>query len=251
MAQVLTMAALTSMAVCFAVVSVEKSTAITSFADNRLDISVSVNPSKPRYTIGEVVKFDINVENRGTSDVKIRSIDVRSGYIQLFLAKNNLNFEKYSSSVLVGGGQKRIILEPGRSLHSKGDIFWNYKKGRILNDYAFDEPGVYRLKAVMILPDENGLRVESPPVDIVMEAATGSDLEVWNRIKNNADFAYFIQQGELRGANKSSSDELLSSLRLLSSEYPESLLAKQITDSLSRYDQMLTRKAEFLRKIQK
>ena len=264
--KILTMAALIPMAVCLAALSVERSTAVPSLAVDRLKILVGIRPSKLRYTIGEVVKFDIEVENRGNSDVKIRSIDVRSGFLQLFLAKNNQNFRKYSHSAWNGGGQKRISLEPGRSLQSKGDIYWNFKpktshlnklaaeeieKGRILSDYAFDEPGVYQIKAVMILPEYDGLRIESPPIDIVIDEATGSDLEVWNRIRNNGDFAYFIQQGEMRGSNQSSSDDLVSVLRSISSSFPESLLGKQITDSLSRYEKMLERKAIFLRSIQK
>jgi hypothetical protein len=262
----ITMVALIPMTMCLAAMFAERSMAVPALTVEPLNISVGVRPSKLRYTLGEVVEFDIEVENRGNSAVKIRSIDVRSGFLQLFLAKNNQNFRKYSHSAWIGGGQKRISLEPGQSLQSKGDIYWNSKprtthlnklaaerieRERILSDYAFDEPGVYQIKAVMILPEYNGLRIESTPIDIFIDYATGSDLEVWNRIRNNGDFAYFIQQGEIPGSSQSRSNDFVTSLRSISSEFPESLLGKQIAESLSRYEKMLEKKAIFLRGIQK
>lgn len=226
-------------------------------------LQVKLKTSKEAYVQGEIVPLSIEVANTSSSDVFLKGADAESGYVKIYVADNNSKFSQYRHSDWGRGKTKGLTIKAGQTIDSHATLLWNFKpkvshlnenaariasEGLILTDYAFDKPGTYFIKAVLIIPGETQTRVESQPIQIVIEAPTGEDLKVWDRIKDNGEIAYFIQEGAARSAKPEEKEPIVKQVEQLVADHPNSFLTSQIKQSLDKFRASEARRKEWLEK---
>lgn len=210
-------------------------------------LRVKVSPSKSDYIQGEVVTFDIEIANNGKSDVFLRGWDVRSGFVRIFVSREDQNFREYTHPAWIRGRKGGKYLKPGENAKSQGAIHWNFSPNRrfvspgsfekeyIMTDLAFPEPGIYLIKAVLIIPGETQTKIESVPVQIVINEPVGEDVRVWKKIEENSELAYFIQDGSPRSPKEEEREKLVKEVEQIVASNPNSFLASQMRVSLEKY----------------
>ena len=239
-----------------------------TFGSANLDeqnLGVRISPLKNSYVQGEVVALDVEISNNGQSDVFLKGSNVESGFVKIFIAGEDQKFKQYSHSAWIRD-RRGDFIKPGQTIKSQATLLWNFKpqvshlnedaarnasEGLILTDYAFNKPGTYVVKAVLIIPGETQIRIESEPVQIVIEAPTGEDLKVWNLIKDNGEIAYFIQEGAVRSPKPEEQEKVQKEIEQLTSSYPNGLLASQIRQSLDKFRVSDAKRKEFMEKRKK
>lgn len=219
------------------------------------ELNVKVSPSKQGYVQGEVVVLDIEVTNSGSSDVYFRGAHT----IQVFIASGDQKFKEYTPGG-VSLKTKGFYIKPGQTIKSQATLLWNrkprpqelgaaYAEDLIKTDYAFPEPGVYFIKAGLIISFEPKIRTESKPIQIVINEPIGNDLEVWKLIKNNPEIGYFLQYSEFKVRKDDEKEKLLEEIKQIAQNYPSSALTDQVEQSLERFRETEKKRKEFLQKL--
>ena len=108
-----------------------------------------------------------------------------------------------------------------------------------------------------LLKQENGKVVkselESDPITLLIQEPVGEDLEVWNRIKNSGEIAYFIQEGDIAipGYKKEEREKLRLEIEQIINDYPDSFYAESLRQSMAKFQANEAKRQESLQKIQK
>ena len=220
-------------------------------SDSSTGIRVRLKPEKRVYTLGEVVSFNVELRNQSLTDVMVSGVNAQSGYLKIWIAGSSGEFKEYVNSTWGNKKNPPKKLSAGKAVISQATVFANSKpetshlsefwakqtsEGRTNTGYAFPDAGVYRVKAVLVIPGETMAKVESDSVEITIEAPTDEELEVWNKIKNRGDIAYFIQEGEFVGSNDQATIKFLREVEGIVESYPNSFVAGQLRQSLDKYN---------------
>lgn len=232
-----------------------------SFQTNN-GLQIEISSLKNTYLLGETVFLDFEVKNNSSTDIRVKGVDLDSNYVSIYIAFEGKTFKKYTHSRVKEG--KWWMLKAGQIVTSRSGILWNFSPTKtsaslnelnethILTDYAFPEPGVYLIKAVLGIPNnENSIKIESKPIQILINEPIGDELKVWNQIKNRDDFAYFIQEGEFKTSKLEEEVKLLGEIEKITAEYPNSILASQMKKSLEKFRESEEKLKENLQKKQK
>jgi hypothetical protein len=216
-----------------------------SFLKSENGLQIAVAPSKNSYLLGETVFLDFEVRNNSSTDIQVRGLDLDSNYVKVFIASPGEEYKQYTHSRIKEG--RWWIFKAGQVVKSRAGILWNFspketstnwkemEKTHILNNYAFSKPGVYSIKAVLGVPNnENPIEVESKPIQIIINEPVGEDLEIWNKIKDRADIAYFIQEGEFKASKPVERAKLQGEVEQIINKYPTSLISNQMRKSLNK-----------------
>lgn len=227
----------------------------SSFTFKEGQLELIVKSERTSYMLGELTQFEFKLKNMSNQDLVIlnglRNLD---GYLSVWISKDGKVFEKYDHTKWGTVDSLRVTtLKPNQSAINKAVVFWNSKpkisssiasdiaerasSGRILTDYAFPESGTYYIKAsysIHLSGQTEGLRIESSPVKIRVTEPTGKDLEVWKRIKDSGDIAYFIQEGDIPiSSYKTEQRSLLRrEIEEIIEQYPGLLITNQMEKSL-------------------
>lgn len=227
---------------------------------SEIDLNVKVHSSKQDYIQGEVINLNFEVTNNSASDIPLKGADTDSGYLRIYIASDNQKFKMYSNSDWGRGKTKGMVIKAGQSIKSQTNILWNFspanrfsnlegfKESNIMTDYAFPKTGVYLIKAVLGIPGEIPIEIESEPIQIVVNEPVGDDLKVWNQIKDNGDIAYFLQQGATPTYQDEKAEKLLKEVEQIAEKYPNSNLAGQIKQKLEKFRIDEERRKETLEK---
>lgn len=227
----------------------------SSFASSKGELKLILRPEKPSFILGEVVKFNFELKNNGKKDLVIlNSPSPMGGYLSVWVSKDGKTFEKYDHTRwgIKDSGQI-TTLRPNESVLNDAMLFWNNKpkfsnsiapdvleraaEGKIKTDFVFPVAGTYYIKAgysVHLSNETEALRIESSPVKIYISEPTGKDLEVWNKIKDNGDIAYFIQEGEMPISSYKTEqrNRLRREIEQIIEHYPDSLIVTQMEKSM-------------------
>lgn len=183
-------------------------------------LKLAVNSSKTAYKLGEVVSLSFELKNESKEDISIKDIfGVGTGYLSVYISQDSgKTFQKYEHGWgLADIANALTVLKPDESVKSSATILQHYKpnglagesrevintvsKTTIMTDYAFPKEGTYYIKAkylASVKGKKNAIQTESEPIQITIEEPTAEDLEVWNKIKDNGDIAYFLQEGDFK-----------------------------------------------------
>lgn len=214
--------------------------------------SLQITTSKAEYMLGEPVRLDWKFTVQPGLDGKIdfESTAFAGGAFKVFIARDREEFLQYKFSGWVSdhkvfAGEKRFA--------SAETIFFNQKpetghlsdygrreaeKGMILTDYAFPEPGTYRIKAVWsfnhltnkeIIPE----RVESNEISFRIVKPEGDDLKVWEVLKADPRIGYFMTAGSAPYRVPSIQDSLLVEIDKVVADYPNSYLSGMLREKVS------------------
>ena len=229
-------------------------------------LKITVSSEKDSFLLGETVFLNFEVKNESSKDIRVKGLDLDSRYIGVFISADNKTFKQYKNSRVkdtMGG-----FLKAGDTFRSRSGILWNFdqtkisapstwddlRKTYIVTDYAFPTAGEYFIKAVLTVPRiENSLKIESETIQIKIEEPTGENLEVWNKIKDNGDFAYFIQECEPRLPEYRSEEraKFLKDVEQVLIDYPNSFYAESLRESLAESNAAEFRSQEIKRKKQR
>lgn len=228
-------------------------------------MTLNISPLKTSYVLGEVVSLDIKVTNIGDSDVFLRGWTAQSGLIKFLVSREDQEFKQYDHSAWIRDHKSKAI-KPGETRESKATLLWNFSPARrfvnpaafdyyIMSDLAFPEPGVYFIKAVLVIsasvPGQNRAEVESTPVQIVINEPVGEDKKVWNQIKENTELAYFIQQGEPRSPKPEEQEKLVKEVEQIIADNPNSNLANQMREGLEKHRENEAKIKEFMENLKR
>lgn len=213
-------------------------------------LEISNKPSKNTYLTGELVDLNLRLDNKSTRDVTIKNgFSVLDGYLKVYISSNGIDFEEYFNTKwgTKDGASKPITLKPNEAIETSATLLWNYKpalysskplKDKIATDYAFPNPGNYLVKSkfVVYLSDsKEPITIESDPVSISITEPVGEDLEVWMKIKDRGDIAFFLQEGAVRSGNKDEQDKLVNDVQQILSLHPGSMYSQRLRENLESF----------------
>ncbi len=214
---------------------------------NDLPLILKVSSEKQTYILGEVVKLNFELINKGDKVIKIPlRPDVSTGYLKVWIALDGQEFNRYHNSSWGRMEHGGPTLQPGQSFNSQATILWNSKpdtlnlnpdvaKGRIMNDYAFPKAGVYFIKAVASITGDAPMKIESEPIQIVVNEPVGDELKVWNDIKDSGEIASFIQRGSFLTSKDEEEKNLVKRVEQITQSYPNSFLVGQMKQKLEKF----------------
>ncbi len=228
-------------------------------------LKLTVDSVKSDYKLGEPVELSFTLTNTSEKDIPLACFGLGTGELQLFISKNKKNFFEYKAEWGNVDAECHNVLKPEGQLQIPGvKILWNHKiedsdkinpnvikrarEGKIVNDYAFSEAGTYFVKASAF---NNELSSEAIKINI--SEPTGEDLEVWNKIKDRGDIAYFIQNGyvQIPDYKPEEKAKFQTEIEELVEQYPNSFLAEEIEQSLAKFQANEVKRKAYLEKMNK
>jgi hypothetical protein len=236
-------------------------------SENSSTLKLRLYSDKPIYNQGEFVKLSFEVINETAKPIPLAySPDVATGYLSVWIAFGEQRFNRYNNTSwgrMESGG---ITLQPGQAYKSEATVLYNSKPdisrlnvdsikksedGAILSYYAFPDVGNYSIKAILVMPDETRTKIESEPIQIIVNEPVGDDLSVWNMIKDSGEIAYFIQKGDFSTANDEEREKLAKEVEQIVVDYPSSALARQLSQNLEKFKANEARRKEMLQQVRK
>ena len=242
-------------------------------ASNSTKLELELVPSNSSFKVGEVVYFDVKLTNNGNQDVSfLNAVSEKAGYLHILVSRNGNNFQEYRGA---GWGfddtyYGNFNLKPMESIEHSLSVLGNQKpnspnsitadvikrasEGKILTDYAFPEAGIYYVKAtysVRTTIQAKSILIESEPIQITITEPIGEDLEVWNKIKDDGNFAYFIQEGDIHipSYKTDEREKFLDKVEQIINQYPNSFYAESLRQSLTKFRADEAERQEFLQKL--
>lgn len=241
----------------------------SKYVESSNKIYLKINFPKSTYKLGEIASLGIEITNKHSEVIYLSGEAIDTMKIKISAGSNN-DFKDYygNSRNFLVDGDYHIKINPNETINRQQAILWNFKpdvsglnsdaakpvlEGRISTDYAFSEAGTYFVKAVLILKSEEPIVIESESIKITIEEPVGKDLEVWNKIKNNGNYAYFIQEGDIRISAYKTEEraKFQQEVEEIINQYPNSFYAESLRQSLVKFKSNEAKKQKFLEKIQK
>lgn len=204
-------------------------------------LKVNIKSLKSTYVPGEAVLLDVEIRNEASSDIRLHGTDVQSGYVKILISNSQEDFKEYTSAAWGNKNQPGKTLKAGQIVTSQAPILANarpesYREDKVMTGYAFPEAGVYYVKAVLFIPrEENPIKIESQPIHITINEPVGEDLEVWNKIKDRNDIAYFIQEGQSIAQSDEAKEKFIQEIERIIENNPNSPLISKMKQSLEKF----------------
>ena len=245
-----------------------------SLASRNNDLLLQVKTDKSSYTLGEAVNFEIEFQNTGTKDVAVWKNADEAGVIEILIAKNDNDYRKYVFGGIVNG--RLILLKPNDSISFQKTGLWNGKPDyshlnadaarsldradrRVLTNFLFQEPGTYYIKVHSSYKQaddikdytKHSIEIESEPIKITITEPVEEDLEVWNKIKDDDDIGYFLQEGDFKVPiyMTKERENLRQKVEQLLINYPNSFYAKPFKQNLEKFQADGEKRKAFAEKI--
>lgn len=224
------------------------------------DIVLEIKTDKENYLLGELITLRFKVTNKSDQPVAVdKNSSVYTGSIEVFVAYEKGQFKKYYGprwGTLDVGGNSSFELKPGDSFESEATLLQNphldtshlnenaakhalEQANLVEGNYLLSRPGTYYIKA--ILHDGETKKVlESEPIQVIADEPQADDLEIWEKIKDDRSYGYFIQTGGLSehpaGAKTM---KMVKHLDELITRHPHSKYATMINSGLSKHKEKL------------
>ena len=89
---------------------------------------------------------------------------------------------------------------------------------------------------------------------ITITEPNGENLDVWNKIKDNGDIGYFLQEGDLIRGRYYTAEErakFQQEVQQIISEHPNSFYAQSLRQSLDKFRASEAERQEYMKKLYK
>lgn len=209
--------------------------------DAETGLILKVSFPKDSYILGEPITAHLELKNNGSNSVVILdNFSVETGHILLKgIRSDGVTFGFGNPLWGVKDWIGKSTVMPFGSIKTTAGILW-YADEKMNAAFRLKEKGEYTIVAEYSVYYDNGdldpVRIQSAPVRINIEDPLGEDLEVWNRIKGDGNFAFFLQEGDLPG--KRSAPEQLEifsrTVEDILNKYPTSLYAPYIRSAFEK-----------------
>lgn len=225
-------------------------------------VSLSLNVSANQLQLGEILTVETVLKNNSSDPVFLYPAamwceggnPIASIMIAVQDDKDYRQYIPEMRCISVDGVLVPDEIGSGKFRRRSETVLWNYNISselkrlskeaansygeRILSDYAFQKPGVYFVKATtIVVRNDRKIAVESDPVKVTVTEPKGDDLKVWDQVKNNGEFAHFLQLGTLTRSYKSpeTQAELIREFESILTLYPNTIYSKPLQDGLTKY----------------
>lgn len=226
-----------------------------SFNQTSSPLRLDVVTDKEKYLVGEPVYLRFKIVNQSDRQISLYAgSTVWDGYIDVFVAFQGEDFKRYRGpqwGLRDVYYKEPVILNPGEVFESEATMLCNplqqtshlnetaakraqQRENLVQGNYVLSSPGFYFVRASLRDPKSSDI-VESSSVRIVAEMPQGDDLEVWNKIKDRRDYAYFIQTGSLANPSDERTKKVAEKLQQIVSLHPTSKYADEIRKSLNEH----------------
>jgi len=93
--------------------------------------------------------------------------------------------------------------------------------------------------------------LESEPIRVIVNEPEGENLEVWNKIGDNENFAYFMQNNETLISNDKPEEraKFQAELNDVLQNYPNSFYAQSLRQSLDKFNANEAKRQELREKV--
>jgi hypothetical protein len=230
---------------------------------NHNPLRVDVETDKTTYLPGELVTLHISIVNKSNTAIPLPvDATVQDGNLRVFISKESLPFKEYLGP---GWGtrdrapSKPTTLNPGQAFGTDATILWNQtietshlnpayaqQQGseRLSNAYALGKPGTYDIKVVLRDPTTRE-NLESIPVQLTVAEPQGEDRDVWEEIRDDANYGLFMQSGGLlESPEEQKTIRIALSLENLLSRHPNSKYAPVMRSGLAKRQRGLQRPSQ-------
>jgi len=204
-------------------------------------VVIKFRPSKNVYKLGEPISFSFELKNNSKNEISILdSFGVGTGLVGLKVSKDG---EMYHGANDPNWGTVDILaktkLAPGKTLESSSSVLWDLEKQGV-SKFMFKNRGEYSFKATYTLWVEGEkvpVHIESKPVRITLTEPQGINLSAWEKIKDNGDFAYFLQKNEILIPvyQTEKREKFLREIDDIIISYPDSFYSQELRKSLSKF----------------
>lgn len=208
--------------------------------------------NKESYILGEPIKVEFEFINNSATTVIVPKFGVEVGSLKIFIAGENGEYQSY-----FGPGWGRITgallnLKPTQS-HKFEEVVILCKS--VAKVQVFSEPGIYFIKGLSYI-NGNSTEIESEPIQIIINKPVGDDLEIWNRIKDNRQIAYLMQNDEFNTSKLNDKFDLdindddkkakyIREVEQILEKYPSSTYSSYLEPSLAKFKKSEVRRREF------
>ena len=228
------------------------------------DLSLTVKTPKEVFSLGEIVPLTFKFTNETSESIRFFDIlHIEDGDIQILISQDGGNFKKYSHSRwgVADVNRPPISLKSHESRETSVGILWNdipnelnidrVADKQLVTNYAFQTKGIYLIKAKTTIhySDKEAVWLESAPIQIVVEEPTGDNLAVWNKIKDRGDIGFFLQEGDFKSYDPKERAKLQKEVEQLLVQYPNSIFADPIKESLKKHQENEEKAKPYLEQI--
>lgn len=237
--------------------------ALTSFSfsylkvDSKNEIEIAVSSPKDTYLLGEAIPLLIEVKNLTGKEIDlIDTLDPIYGSLKLYVSDENKNV-KYQymnpkSGILDVSGFIKIKVNEKRS--NSIQVLARLKSYDQA-EYFFASAGIYYLQVsyqIRLIGQTKPIEIKSEPIKITISELEGEDLEVWNKVKDNGNFAYFMQEGDILIPSYKTEEraKFLQEIEQILIDYPNSFYTQSLGQSLEKFRANEEKSQKFLQKIQ-
>ena len=216
-------------------------------------LALSVRSDHNAYLPGEPVGLKFKITNKTDAPVSIDGgADVWHGQLKVLIAYQGESYKEYLGPQwgLKDELDSETIIEPNGFFDTEATILYNHPlqsahlsalyteenaAKRVETEYALARVGEYRVKAILHVSESEDA-IESEPIQITIEAPKGNDLAVWNKIKDNPSYGYFIQTGDLKAHPDSrKAGRVVETLEEVLNSNPNNRYAGHIRQSLAKF----------------
>lgn len=219
-------------------------------------LKLTVSSSKNKYKLGEIVDLSFNLRNEGNETISFSDVfGTGTGFLHLKISQDGINFRDFShprwGKVDVGGA--KTLLRSEESAKASTTLLWEWAKQDVPS-FTFFNPGIYYVKANYRLSIDNAeesVLLESQPLEITIEEPTGEDLQIWNIIKGDGEFAYFIQENDFRIPKYKTEEraKFQNKVEQIIRQYPNSFYTHSLQQCLDKFKANEAKRKAYLQKV--
>lgn len=207
------------------------------------DLKLKLRTNKSAYMLGEPINFIFELKNISVEKIHLNDeFSVYSGMVNLQVSLDGINYIRSNSSDwgLVDYTSNGVIIEPEQILSSTGNIL-SRKSIDNQPEFLFYQPAklFFKFDYTFVLKDNltEKYTLASEPVEVNLFEPSGEDLIVWNKIKSNGNFAYFILRGSPAiPMNKVAERErFIKEVNQIITDHPTSLYTAMLMTNLEKY----------------
>lgn len=218
--------------------------------------TVEISTPKKEFMLGEPIRVDYRFTPKEGVDYNLEPPSIARGSFVVFIATPRGEFKQYRFNGLAFGEKQ---FANGRSLLFSDDVLLNQRpetahlsdygrkqleKGMLLTDYAFQEPGTYRLKGLLVfnvfLKGADGAvtvrapLAESEEIVVEIKKPGGEDLKVWEIIQSDRRLGFFMTANYIPRL-PITDEQFLNEIEKIVIDHPDSYLAGIIKTKIELY----------------